>query len=236
MSFLHAEWRKLAIANYVVDPGLLQPFVPKHTELDFWNDRCYVSLVGFMFLNTKMLGIKIPFHVNFEEVNLRFYVRHHDGKEWKRGVVFVREIVPKPALSLVANTLYKEHYATMPMKHNWEEQASERMVSYLWKSKGAWQHFAVRAELQSQPLEAGGETEFITEHYWGYTQAGPDKTFEYEVSHPRWEAYPVIAHDIQVDFGRVYGQEFAVLNNMSPQSVMLAEGSEIRVENKRTLP
>ena len=61
MSFLRAEWRKLALANYAVDPALLQPMVPHKTELDLWNDTCYVSLVGFMFVNTRLLGIKVPF-------------------------------------------------------------------------------------------------------------------------------------------------------------------------------
>jgi uncharacterized protein YqjF (DUF2071 family) len=44
-------------------------------------------MVGFVFKDTRVLGIKWPFHVNFEEVNLRFYVRHFDGKEWKGGCI-----------------------------------------------------------------------------------------------------------------------------------------------------
>src|SRR5215831_17486814 len=100
-SFLRAEWRKLAIANYCVDKKALQKYVPGKTELDTWNGNCYVSLVGFMFLNTKLKGIAIPFHQNFEEVNLRIYVRYKDGHIWKRGVTFIKEIVPKYALSFV---------------------------------------------------------------------------------------------------------------------------------------
>ena len=103
MSFLNAEWRKLAIANYVIDPRVLEKYVPPGTELDLWQDKCYVSLIGFMFLNTRLLGFKIPFHSNFEEVNLRFYVRRFENNAWKRGVVFIKEIVPKPALTFVAN-------------------------------------------------------------------------------------------------------------------------------------
>ena len=112
MSFLKAEWRKLVLINYAVDPALLKKYLPYKTELDFWNNTCYVSLVGFLFVNTKMLGLKIPFHVNFEEVNLRFYVKHLDKGEWKRGVIFLKEIVPKAAITIVANTLYGEHYQT----------------------------------------------------------------------------------------------------------------------------
>src|SRR5262249_31152496 len=118
-TFLKAEWRKLAMANYAIDKNILTPSIPAKTELDLWNDTCYVSLVGFMFLNTSIKGFKIPFHINFEEVNLRFYVRYQDGTEWKRGVVFIKEIVPKPALTFVANTAYGEHYETMRMDHSW---------------------------------------------------------------------------------------------------------------------
>ncbi len=122
MSFLTAEWRKLAFANYEVSPDMLLPYLPYGTELDLWKDRCYVSLIGFMFQETRLKGIKIPFHVNFEEVNLRFYVKRWSGKEWRRGVVFIKEIVPKPAIAFVANTLYNENYQSLPMKHSWRTQ------------------------------------------------------------------------------------------------------------------
>src|SRR5688572_6934416 len=114
-NFLKAEWRKLIMFNYAVDPALLKPYVPPHTQLDLWNDTCYVSLVGFMFLNTRVKGIKIPFHINFEEINLRFYVKYDDPEMGpKRGVVFIQEIVPKSMITWVANTLYREHYTTLP--------------------------------------------------------------------------------------------------------------------------
>lgn len=236
MSFLKAGWRKLALANYDIDPDILKPWVPHKTELDFWEGRCYASLVGFMFVDTKLLGaVKVPFHVNFEEVNLRFYVRYKDGNEWKRGVVFVKEIVPKWAITAVANTLYQEHYATRKMRHEWREDVAERYISYDWQEQGKWQHFAVKAALESQPMAVGSEAEFITEHYWGYTQIGPQKTFEYGVTHPRWEVYPVHGHEIDVDFGLVYGDRFSLLNELEPTSVMLAEGSEITVESRRRI-
>ena len=170
MSFLKAEWRKLILANYEIDSAILQKYIPAHTKLDIWKGRCYVSLVGFMFQNTKMLGLKIPFHVNFEEVNLRFYVKYNDGKEWKRGVVFIKEIVPKPAIAIVANTLYKEHYQALSMRHEWSEGKDSRKVAYEWKIKNKWHRVMVEADLESQPILEGSETEFITEHYWGYTK------------------------------------------------------------------
>lgn len=128
--FLEAEWRKLIMMNYVVDPALLQDYLPHHTELDLWHNQCYVSLIGFMFLDTRMKGFRIPFHINFEEVNLRFYVRYRSKNEWKRGVVFIKEIVPRRALSFVANWLYKENYVALKMKHEWHITEKEIEVSY----------------------------------------------------------------------------------------------------------
>ena len=232
MSFINAEWRKLAIANYVIDPEILRKNVPAGTEIDLWKDKCYVSLIGFMFLNTKLLGIKIPFHTNFEEVNLRFYVKRWENNTWKRGVVFIKEIVPKPALTFIANTIYKEHYETLPMMHNWEENNLNRTVSYLWKKNEIWHSFMVQATLDSSEIKSYSETEFITEHYWGYAKVTDSKTNEYEVTHPKWKQYLVTHSEIDVDFGAVYGTDFEFMNSMKPISVMLIEGSEITVENK----
>jgi len=129
-TFLMAEWRKLALANYAVVPALLAPHVPAKTELDLWNGTCYVSLVGFMFLNTTIKGFRIPLHVNFEEVNLRFYVKYQDPAVGpKRGVVFIKEIVPRAALTFVANTVYGEHYQTLPMRHTWQNLEDSLKVS-----------------------------------------------------------------------------------------------------------
>ena len=235
MSFLKAEWRKLVLVNYAVDPALLKKYLPYKTELDLWNNTCYVSLVGFLFVNTKMLGLKIPFHINFEEVNLRFYVKHQDKGEWKRGVVFIKEIVPKAAITIVANTLYGEHYQTLAMKHLWAETAEARTVEYSWRLGKDWQSMRVEARKNPSSIEEGSEAEFITEHYWGYTKINSRKTFEYGVTHPGWQQYEVNHCDIQVDFGRLYGDEWHILNELKPTSVMLAEGSEITVENKRQL-
>lgn len=235
MSFLNAEWRKLALANYEVDPAILQPFVPHGTELDLWNGKCYVSLVGFMFLNTKMLGMKIPFHVNFEEVNLRFYVKRVENGETKRGVVFIKEIVPKFAITTVANLVYREHYETLKMNHSWQEINEELEVAYSWKKKGRWYSFKVTAENVANSFPAGSETEFITEHYWGYSSRNKNSSNEYEVTHPRWKAYKVLKYELDVDYGVVYGSEFSFLNEVEPVSVMLAEGSEITVESKRKI-
>lgn len=235
MSFLTAEWRKLALVNYAVPQAVLQPYVPTGTELDLWQGNCYVSLVGFRFVNTRLLGLPIPWHTHFEEVNLRFYVKRHEGSELRRGVVFIKEIVPKPAITWVANTLYKEHYATNKMRHNWEHKPNSLAVSYGWKAKGSWQSLLLEAEPNAVEIEPRSEAEFITEHYWGYTQVSPTVTFAYEVRHPRWQVYPVLNCAVKVDFEACYGKAFAFLNQTKPASTMLAEGSKITVESKQRL-
>lgn len=235
MSFLKAEWRRLALANYKVDPGVLKPYLPFKTELDFYNGTCYASLVGFMFNNTKVLGVKVPGHVNFEEVNLRFYVRFKEGDEWKRGVVFVKEIVPKHAITFVANTLYNEVYETRKMDHTWLERDNELVTTYRWKYKKEWFSFSVISETVAKPMLPHSETEFITEHYWGYNKTTSQKTTEYEVTHPKWNAYQVKNYTINVDFAKEYGEAFRFLNHIEPISVLLAEGSAITVEGKKII-
>jgi uncharacterized protein YqjF (DUF2071 family) len=235
MSFLTAEWRKLAIANYKVNESVLQPYLPVGTELDKWNGTCYLSLIGFLFKNTKLLGIRVPSHSNFEEVNLRFYVRYQDQGTWKRGVVFIKEIVPKFALAFIANAIYNENYVVFPMSHIWSENEVERTVDYQWKIKGQWQQFRVTAEKELASIQLESEVEFITEHYWGYARYNDLKTNEYEVKHPKWEHYPVKHYTIDVDFGLTYGEGFRFLNNEQPVSVMLAEGSVISVERKKVI-
>lgn len=235
MSFLKAEWRKLAIANYVVDQKLLKKYLPPGTELDLWQEKCYVSVVGFMFKNTRILGLKIPFHINFEEVNLRFYVKRFDGDEWKRGVVFIKEIVPKRAISIVANTVYKENYKTCKMTHEWSEKTDSLHIKYTWRHQKKWNSIQIEASKELTEIGLASDTEFITEHYWGYAKVNEKATNEYEVTHPKWKKYTVKTFQIDIDFAENYGAEFAFLNQQEPHSVMLAEGSEITVEGKRKI-
>ena len=98
-SFLTADWRYLAMLNYVVDPRLIGPLVPPGTEIDYEDGQTFLSIVGFLFLDTRLLGLPIPLHRNFEEVNLRFYVRKKSADTWRRGVVFIRELVPRRAIA-----------------------------------------------------------------------------------------------------------------------------------------
>jgi uncharacterized protein len=231
MTFLKAQWRKLAIANYQLNPEILKKHLPYGVELDYWHDKCLVSLVAFMFKNTRLLGCPVPFHINFEEVNLRFYVKTKVNNEWRRGVVFIKELVPRPAISFIANYFYNENYQAIPMSHKWDGSR----VEYNWKYQSEWNTFSIDFDILAKDMLPGSEEEFITEHYYGYTKVSDKITSQYEVKHPCWQVYPVKDFSIKVDFAKVYGNEFDFLNKAKPESVMLAEGSEISVERKKRL-
>lgn len=228
--FLRAEWRRLLMANYVVDPALLQPHLPPGVALDTWQGKHYVSLVGFLFKDTRVLGVRVPWHVHFPEVNLRFYVRRSHPEGDRRGVSFIQEIVPKPAIAWLANTLYREHYVAQPMDYQWEETAQKLAVHYRWKNSSGWQEMGATASTSAQSLDLTSEAGFILEHYWGYSRYSAQKTIEYQVGHPTWEVYPVQAYQASLDFAAQYGPQWAAaLADRQPDSVFLAEGSPIWV-------
>ncbi len=230
MTFLKAYWKNLVLINYAINPEILKPYVPKGTELDLYNGKCYVSLVGFMFENTRVLGLKLYGHINFEEVNLRFYVKQND----KRGVVFIKEIVPKPLITFIANSIYQEHYQTLKMKHNFKENENSNLYKYEWLVNDKWQSVSVTTDKTPKVIHENTLDEFITEHYFGYTKNG-NKTLEYEVVHPKWKQLKVNDFNVDVDFGETYSTGFSFLNGLNPDSVILAIGSEISVKGKKTL-
>ncbi|MFM9910938.1 MAG: YqjF family protein [Chitinophagaceae bacterium] len=229
--FLSASWEYLAMFNYVVDPAILHPYLPPYTEVDLFNDKALVSVVGFMFNNTRIAGIKWPGHTNFEEVNLRFYIKHFDGKRWKRGVAFVSEIVPRPIIAVTANLLYNEHYSTSKMFHNIRILHNELLVEYNWKKTNQkWNSMEIVAGTALMDIMPGSEEEFIFEHYFGYNQLKKNITIEYAVEHPRWQVYPIHISALKCDVKSLYGTSFVpFIEGITPESVFLAKGSEVIV-------
>lgn len=233
--FLTAEWRNLIMANYVVDPTILLPHLPNKTELDTFNGKTYASLVGFMFAETRLAGLKIPYHVNFEEVNLRFYVRYKNNGVWKRGVTFIKEIVPRPAISFIANTFYREKYCTMKMKTIIEQKDDETRLGYHWYNQHHWNKLEAIISNTAAAMNAGSEEEFIAEHYWGYSRHSSEVTCEYGVEHPTWNVYPVKSYEIDCAFGSLYGDAFTTLHQIEPNSVFVAQGSTVTIRSKRLI-
>ena len=236
---LTAEWRHLAMLNFEVDPNVLRPLVPAGTELDDWRGRAFVSIVGFLFLNTRVFGVGIPFHRDFEEVNLRFYVRRKANDGWRRGVVFVKEIVPRVAIALTARALYGENYVAAPMRHRIERDnasaARPRAVSYSWWFRGRENRMELSVDEEPHDIAQGSNVEFITEHYWGYARRRGGGTTEYRVEHPRWRVCTATAARLDCDVAGVYGSQFGEFLKASPASAFLADGSEVVVFRGATL-
>ncbi len=235
--FLTAEWRHLVMLNYEVDPTLLLPFVPAGTELDRWNGKVFVSLVGFRFLKTRLRGfVPIPFHSDFDEVNLRFYVRRKVVGEVRRGVVFVREIVPRWAIAYVARTFYNENYTALPMEHEIRRVGGRSLrVEYRWRSAKTWSGISVQTDGDSAVPGESSVEQFITEHYWGYAAQNDGGCVEYRVTHPSWKVRQVQQSAFDGEAEETYGKDFAAVLAGKPHLAFLAEGSAVSVMRGRRL-
>ena len=216
--------------NYEVDQHVLDAYLPPGTVLDLWQGKALVSMVGFVFADTKVLGIKWLGHVNFEEVNLRFYVRHFNGTEWKRGAVFISEIVPKNLIALIANKLYKEHYRALPMRSSVTlTEDNHTQFLYEWKFNNRWNKLGATASNQLLDIKPGSAEEFILEHYWGYNKLTSISTMEYQVEHVSWQTGAVKNYIFDADVAGLYGEAFEPYLKDEPVSAFFAVGSDIKV-------
>jgi|SRR5688572_3274807 uncharacterized protein len=255
--FLSARWQLLAMLNWEVDPALLVPFVPPGLELDLHERKTFVSLVGFLFRDTRLLGIPVPGHCNFEEVNLRFYVRRVVDGEVRRGVAFIREIVPRWAIAQTARVCYNEPYLALPMQHDVTGPAAALAagpapieceepgvrgqkpggnsrgpgrVAYRWRMQGRWNGLELEYAGPRLPLASGSHEEFIAEHYWGYCGQRRGGTVEYEVVHPRWNIWRATQASLDCSAAAaLYGPQLAQVLSAAPTSAFLADGSPIAV-------
>ena len=228
--FLSATWEYLAMFNFEVDAAVLKQHLPPYTEIDYFDGKALVSVVGFLFDNTKVLGVKWPGHINFEEVNLRYYVKHFDGNQWKRGVGCVSEIVPKYMIATLANRLYNEHYSVAAMRHLVDRKKAFISVEYSWqKDATEWQTMKVNALDRLEDIKPAAE-EFILEHYFGYNKLNALTTVEYAVKHPAWQVYTVKEHELICNIEKLYGKAFVpFIVNQKPHSVFLARGSDVTI-------
>ena len=231
--FLTADWCYLAMLQYEVPPAILLPLVPPGTELDSWQGHTLASVVGFRFLNTRVLGMPVPFHRNFEEVNLRFYVRRRVPEGWRRGVVFIREIVPRRIIAAVARRCFNEPYIALPMRHTVARGGADlglpQLARYEWRQAGRWQSVEVVALGQPAIPAADSAEEFLTEHYWGYTVQQDGGCLEYQVLHPQWRVWRAANAALECDVARLYGAAFVPYLRGRPVSALLAEGSRVAV-------
>lgn len=239
-AFLTAQWRWLLMLHHEVPASLLEPLVPAGTELDAFGGRHLVGLIGFRFLGTRLLGLPVPFHRNFEELNLRFYVRRKVEGKWRRGVAFVRELVPKPAVAWIARLAYGEPYSWSRMGSAVLDPATRDdamgSVEYSWSGRFGVGRIAASFAGEAFPLEPGSLEEFVAEHDFGYTRRPGRPTIEYAVEHPPWHAWTAAMHAAEGDWARLYGEGFAEALAEPAVSALVAAGSEITVRKPVTLP
>lgn len=230
--FLTAEWRWLAMLNWPAPAELLRRFLPRGLELDFWQGSPYLSIVGFLFRDTRLRGWAIPWHREFAELNLRFYVRQPDAPE-NRGVCFVREVVALPAVTWVARTIYNENYVTCPMRHRLELRGAQLLAGdraeYAWKSRGVWNRVAARAAGEVMSPTAGSAEEYFTENYWGFTARRDGGTAKYRVEHPPWRIWRAEDVEWNCDVAGMYGAEWCEVLSGTPESAYLIDGSAVKV-------
>jgi uncharacterized protein YqjF (DUF2071 family) len=219
--------------NFEVEPIILEPFVPRGTQLDFYDGKTFISVVGFLFRKTKVLGLSLPRHRCFEELNLRFYVRYETRREIRRGVVFIKELVPRRLVRSIARWIYNENYTAVPMKHTstgFGNQQEERVsVEYSWKLPRRWNRLCVKSSAPSVPLEDGTPEHYIAEHYWGYGRGRSGETIEYRVDHPSWAIRPCSVVEFDCDVAMLYGRDFVAPLGQQPVSAFIADGSDVTV-------
>jgi uncharacterized protein YqjF (DUF2071 family) len=211
-TFLKANWENLIMANYSVDAAVLIPLLPNGVELDYYDQKAYVSLVGFMFKKTSLFGIPIPLFGSFEEVNL--------------------ETVPFKIVAVIANKLYKEHYISIPTKHS-IELGDPLKISYSWKMNQKWNSIKVSAHASQQQIATGSMEEFIFERYFGFTKIDQQTTQSYRINHPKWQTNQLLSSEVNCNFGEMYGPSFAELSQKQADSIFLANGSSVSVNWKR---
>ena len=231
--FLTAQWRNLIMLTYAVDPAALIDRVPAGTTLDSWRGKALVSVIGFQFLDTRILGTPVPFHQDFEEVNLRFYVRRGTNGQSRPGVVFIRELVPRPMVGGMARLLYREPYLVVPMR-NKVNPGPPPEVEYQWDSTGKWCTIGGLAHGEGAEPAPGSLEEFVTVRHWGYNGEPGKDTLEYRVEHPRWRVWHVRTARADYVAEPLCGAELArQLRN--PISTLIAEGSAVTIHWRTTI-
>ena len=231
--FLKANWENIVMVNYEISEEILSKYLAKGVSIDLYNGKAYLSLVGFMFKNTKIFNVPIFKLGTFEEINLRFYVSRKVGNETRRGVIFINETVPYNAVAWLANALYKEHYTTIPTRHHWDFTKEQKDIKYEWLVNKKWNSITLSAMKEKKIMEKNSFENFIFEHYYGYTKYNNTITQEYQIAHPSWLINEITDYKIDCDFKTMYGKDFAILDKTKPASIFLAEGSAIEINWKR---
>jgi uncharacterized protein YqjF (DUF2071 family) len=221
--FLTAEWLNVVAITFAAEVEQLRPYLPSGVTIDTLEGAPRVSLVAFEFRRTRVLGLPIPHHIAFPEINLRFYIRHRG----ERGVVFIRELVPRRAIATVAKVLYNEPYRRTPMRSGARPAEDGGVV--VWHRFGRGSSLAVRGAASAVVPETGSAAHWLTDHSLGVGRRRNGETLLYNVAHPTWALREVDDVELDVDFGALYGEEWAWLRDATPSHLSLAVGSPVSV-------
>jgi len=216
--------------HFRIDRALLEPMVPPGTVLDLYHDtEAWVSVVAFRFLDTRVLGVAVPFHRDFTEVNLRFYVRRHVNGETRRGVTFIRELVPRAAIAWAARLTFNEPYVTTDVMREMlpEDGGMAGRLRYEWMHRNRWQSLEVHTERGGHAMANGSIEEFLTVRDWGYTRQDDGGTLEYRVEHPRWMMWKSTKASLDCDPATICGFDFTL--PLAPTFAYACDGSPVTI-------
>jgi uncharacterized protein YqjF (DUF2071 family) len=224
---ISGAWHKIIMVNYAVDPSALRDLVPHGTRLSYFEGRCFVTLAGFLFSDIKVLGLRVPFHRHVPEANLRFYVESLDG--YKKGLVFIKELVSKRVMAMMANRFYRQNYSVKNIKYSYTEDRKTATLKYSWGLLGGNRMKAKLARVPSTKVKTGSEADYILHNFLGYASRPDKSTLRYEVTHPAWTLCPVIDWKVKVNFEKSFGKRFEFLSKQKPHSIFVTEGSPIAI-------
>jgi uncharacterized protein YqjF (DUF2071 family) len=225
-AFLTAQWLHVLGVTYAVDAALLEPHLPRGAQIDTLEGSPRVSIVAFRFRRTRLRGVPIPLHVNFSEINLRFYVRLHD----RRAVVFIREFVTRPAISVIAKLTYNEPYRTIRMRDEVLGPRADGLIGVRHRfGRGLGNRLEAWADPQPVVPAEDSAAYWLTHHDLGVGRDRSGRARSYEVDHPVWALHEVRSLDVEVDFRALYGPQWAFLADAEPSHVTLAEGSGVAI-------
>lgn len=222
---LTASWSNLVIVTYAVPPGLVRPRIHHWLDLDVVDGNAFVSLVGFEFRDTRLFGLGWPGLGHFPELNLRIHVKHGD----ERGVLFVCEFVPRRRVAWAARGLYNEPYAVAPLEVDIRPAHDTISAEYRLTWRERVHKLAVTGRKPAVLPDPASREHFFKENRWGFGATFLGLPIRYEVSHPVWSLYPVESLSVDLDWGEVYGPEWAFLTDADPHLTMFAQGSAVRL-------
>ncbi|MBC7829399.1 MAG: DUF2071 domain-containing protein [Chitinophagaceae bacterium] len=234
-TFLTAEWTNLLVATYEVDKNILQKFLPCKTELNDWNGKYLLSIVGFMFRNPAVMGFRMPLFKCFPEINLRFYVKAKYKSQWRTGVVFIREISPSIWIGLTAKLLYHESFISIPIKNVNLSNDKERYDRYAWKKQNKWNCMELTSGIKSVEVKENSIESFISDQYIAFTKLNAGRSLVFEVTHSPWKIYPAIhfKNDLNAEVFKVKGLHETL--DRKPLVSFLMDGSFTEISSPRSL-